>query len=345
MSMSSIPPGRAGRANCQQLRGRRLQSPVMFGIALSVAACLRAGTRVDVAWIVDRHGDEEFDPSEAVAITPGGGRLGSLLSGALDGQLAERAGVQGSHGRLVELDIGPADAAVSGVATAAGISCVLVPGSELPSDLWERLLSREPVCLVSELDGDNIVRTSLYTSESISEAGDGPRRLFERGSSATEVTEQAVITSLWPRSTVVIVGGGAIAESLERLATMLGWHAVLTQDANEAAGLIAALAPLDSVVVFGHDLELTGRALLAALSSEAGYVGAVGPKRLQETRADWLAYRGQTDLSRLTGPAGLPIGARTPQEVALAIAAEIVATQASSSDDSAPAGPGIPQRR
>lgn len=304
----------------------------MFGIALSVAACLRAGTRVDVAWVVGRPRGEEFDPNEAVALTPGGGRLGTLMSGALDGQLIELAGVQGGQGRLVRLDIGPADAAASGLAPASGIATMLVPASELPDGLWDRLLSREPVCLVSELDGGTVVRTSMYTTESISEAADGARHLFEGGSAAAKASQQMVITVLWPRSTLTIVGGGEIAESLKRLATMLGWNAVVTGDASEATGLIAALAPLDSVVVVGHDLELTGSALMAALGGEAGYVGAVGPRRLQDSRADWLAYRGLTDLSRLHGPAGLDIGARNPREVAVAIAAEIVATQTSSLD-------------
>jgi xanthine dehydrogenase accessory factor len=290
-----------------------------------------------VAWVVSRSDEEECDPTEAIAITPGGGRLGTLMSGALDGQLIELAGVQGGNGRLVRLDIGPADATVSGVAPASGIATMLVPGSELPADLWDRLLSRDPVCLVSDLDGDIIVRTSMYTSDSVADAGDGARRLFERGSSAAEATAHMVTTVLWPRSTVVIVGGGDIAESLERIAAMLGWTAVVSRSADEASGLIATLAPLDSVVVMGHDLELTGRALLAALSGDAGYIGAVGPRRLQETRADWLAYRGVTDLSRLRGPAGLDIGARTPQEVALAIAAEIVATQTSSAGEAPPA--------
>ena len=301
----------------------------MFGIALSVAACLRAETRVDVAWIVARHRGEDFDPAEAIAITPGGGHLGSMLSGALDGQLDGLAAVHRTQGRLVKLEISPADAAISGVQAAAGISCMLVPGSELPPHLWDHLLAREPICLVSELDDDTIIRTSMYTSGSISEAGDGPRQLFERGSTATEVTDQEIVTILWPRSTVVIVGGGEVADSLEAAVTNLGWHAVVAKTALEASGLIAALAPIDSVVVMGHDLELTGRALMDALSSKAGYVGAVGPRRLQEARADWMGYRGRTDLSGLRGPAGLDIGARTPQEVALAIAAEIVATQTS----------------
>jgi len=93
----------------------------MFGIALSVAACLRAGTHVDIAWIVDHNDGEDFDPTEVVAITPGGGHLGSVLSGALDGQLDELAGIHGHHGRLVKLDISPFDAASSGVEPATGI--------------------------------------------------------------------------------------------------------------------------------------------------------------------------------------------------------------------------------
>lgn len=307
----------------------------MFGIALSVAACLRSGTRVDIAWIVDRQGSADFDPAEAVAITPGGGRLGSLLSGALDGQLDELAGIQGGRGRLVRLDISPTDAAISGVETASGISCMLVPGSELPANLWDLLLSREPVCLTSKVDAGAIVSTTLHTAESISGAGDRSRRLFERGTSAAEAGEDEVVTTLWPTRTVVIVGGGEIAESLQRVATVLGWHALVTANANDAIGLIATLASLDSVVVLGHDLELTGRALMAALSGKAGYVGAVGPRRLQDNRADWLAYRGHTDLSRLHGPAGLDIGARSPQEVALAIAAEIVATRDQGEGDGA----------
>jgi len=304
----------------------------MYGIALSAAACLRAGTRVDVAWIVDRYDGGAFDPTEAVAITPGGGRLGSLLNGALDGQLIELAGAEGDQGRLVRLDISPVDAAVAGVESAAGFGCMLVPGSAFPADLWDRVLSREPVCLVAKLDGDTVVGWSLFTSETIAEAGDGARRVFEKGSRAADLSPNEVVTILRPRSTLIIVGGGEVADCLERIATMMGWQSSVARDAGAASGLIAALSPLDSVVVIGHDLELTGKALLYALSGNAGYIGAVGPRRLQETRADWLAYRGVTGLGRLRGPAGLDIGARTPQEVALAIAAEIVAAQTSSID-------------
>ena len=70
-------------------------------------------------------------------------------------------------------------------------------------------------------------------------------------------------------------------------------------------------------MVASHDQELAGRALAAALSSDVGYIGALGSRRIQQARADWLAYRGITDVGRIHGPAGLDIGADTPAEIAL----------------------------
>ena len=64
---------------------------------------------------------------------------------------------------------------------------------------------------------------------------------------------------------------------------------------------------------------------MAALDSPVGYIGSLGARRMQENRADWLAYRGVTDLTRVHGPAGIDIGADTPAEIAVSILAEAIA--------------------
>ena len=101
-----------------------------------------------------------------------------------------------------------------------------------------------------------------------------------------------------------------------------------------ARGVIAGLSTIDKVVVTGHDLELTGAGLIAALDSDVGYIGALGSRRLNDNRRDWLAYRGVTDLTRVHAPAGLDIGADTPATIAVSILAEAIASAAGAAQTS-----------
>lgn len=294
----------------------------MYAIALSVAACLRAGTRVDVAWIVDTHQTDLHDRTDAIAITPGGGRIGSLLSGALDGQLTDLAGRQNTNGRFVTVKVSDVDALIAGLSSGGDARCILIPASELPADLWPLLIDREPVCLLNRIENDVITDTRLFTTATIAEAGDDAAHRFARGISDAAVIGDTVVTVLWPVPKLVIVGAGANADALRDAAALLGWQTVIAADANSATGVIAGVSNLDSVVVMIHDLEVAGAALVAALSSDAGYIGALGSRRMQETRAEWLAYRGYVDLERVHSPAGLNIGATTPAEIAVSILAE-----------------------
>ncbi|HKE66366.1 MAG TPA: XdhC family protein, partial [Micromonosporaceae bacterium] len=296
--------------------------------ALSVAACLRAGTQVDVAWVVETHGFSARDKSEALAITPGGGRIGAVLSGSINEQLAELAD-RGTTGRLVDLHVGDFEAELAGLSCGGDARCLLIPAVDLPEELWDRLRDRDPVCLVTRLDGDRVVDTTMYGPDTVAGAGEDAARLFGRAQTATIVAPDAVTTVLWPVPKLVIVGAGAVGEALVRQGELLGWHTQVVTDASSATGVIAALAVLDKLVVTSHDDDVAGPALAAALSSPVGYIGALGSRRTQQSRADWLAYRGVTDLSRIHGPAGLDIGANTPAEIAVSIAAEALAVRSS----------------
>jgi xanthine dehydrogenase accessory factor len=139
------------------------------------------------------------------------------------------------------------------------------------------------------------------------------------------VAGDTVVTVLWPVPQLVVVGPGPVAEALARTAALIGWRPQIAGEVAMATGLIAGLAGIDSVVVASHDLELAGPALAAALASDVGYIGALGGHRMQQSRAEWLAFRGVTDLGRVHGPAGFDIGAESPAEIAVAIVAQALA--------------------
>jgi xanthine dehydrogenase accessory factor len=88
-------------------------------------------------------------------------------------------------------------------------------------------------------------------------------------------------------------------------------------------------APVDertAICVLTHDHKFDIPALKVALETDAGYIGAMGSRRTNEDRAERLRAEGVSDeaLARIHAPIGLKIGSRSPQEVAVAIAAQIV---------------------
>lgn len=88
-----------------------------------------------------------------------------------------------------------------------------------------------------------------------------------------------------------------------------------------------SLGPRDAVCVLTHDPKFDVPALVAALQTAAGYLGAMGARRTHEDRVARLREAGVSDeaLARVMSPIGLDIGARTPEETAVAICAEIIA--------------------
>jgi xanthine dehydrogenase accessory factor len=96
------------------------------------------------------------------------------------------------------------------------------------------------------------------------------------------------------------------------------------------------LGPRDVVLAFTHDPKFDQPALTGALRSGAGYVGALGSRRTQEERRRRLMEAGvsESELAALHAPCGLDLGARTPEETAVSILAEVVATRTGRGADS-----------
>ncbi len=304
----------------------------MYQVALSVEACLRAGTRADVAWIVEAHELPIDDWSDVVVFTPGGGRIGSMAGGALDGRLGDLAG-RWDLGRIVDIEINEVDALIAGLSAGGSARCLMVPADVLPEGVIEVALARQPFCLVSRLEKDEVVEMSLWTPESVAGAGEHVVQLLAGGVAGSTLTETGLVTVFRAVPQLVIIGGTPVGEALADLAGVVGWRPRILLDSASANGVIATLSGLDMVVVTGHDLDLTGAALKAALETDVGYIGSLGARKMQETRADWLAYQGVTDLTRVHGPAGIDIGADTPAEIAVSILAEAIANRAAAPVD------------
>ncbi|HEX5192806.1 MAG TPA: XdhC/CoxI family protein [Solirubrobacteraceae bacterium] len=102
----------------------------------------------------------------------------------------------------------------------------------------------------------------------------------------------------------------------------VGWPQELLRD--------VPLGPRDAVLVFTHDAKFDEPALMAALRTDAGYIGALGSRQTTADRERRLRAAGATDadLARIHAPCGLDIGSRTAEETAVSVLAEIIASRA-----------------
>jgi xanthine dehydrogenase accessory factor len=87
------------------------------------------------------------------------------------------------------------------------------------------------------------------------------------------------------------------------------------------------LGPRDAVCVLTHDHKFDVPAIAAAVNTRVGYLGAMGSRRTHAGRVERLREAGveDADIARVMSPIGLDIGARTPEETAISICAEIIA--------------------
>ena len=128
---------------------------------------------------------------------------------------------------------------------------------------------------------------------------------------------------------LLVVGDGPVTDALVEMAAVLGWDTTVAGTTEEVT---AALPTATAVVVTSHHADLDGPAIAAALSAAPGaapaYLGAMGSRRTQARRRQWLLEHGATgaDLDRLHAPAGLAIGADSPPEIALSVLAELLAS-------------------
>lgn len=292
----------------------------MYDFALSVSAFVRSNTQASLAWQISPSASDE-----TLVLTPGGGRLGSLANGLLDTALADIANLKLTEGRVVTLTVGAFEASVSNYSEGDQLKFLLIPVAQFDPATWNLLLARESIAIVCKIENGDVKEINTFSSKNIEQADSQVAERFMSGQQGVVTTDDQVVTILIPKTKLVIAGAGPIADALEAVATTIGWNVRKETRNDIVAGFVADMSQMDGIVIMGHNVEQSARSLELALESDAGYIGALGSMKMQEARADWLAYRDVTDLSRVFGPAGLDLKANSPGEIAISIVAQMIA--------------------
>ncbi len=158
-------------------------------------------------------------------------------------------------------------------------------------------------------------------------------------------TVEVFIEPLRPAPRLLIAGSGYVAQALARLAAPLGWRVALVDDRSEFAAsatlperaevAVSDIATwlrerqadtMSAIVIVTRGHRSDEEALRAALESSAGYIGMIGsPSKVRAIFRHLLrADTPRASLERVHAPIGLDLGAETPDEIALSIAAELL---------------------
>lgn len=285
-----------------------------------------AGHGVAVATVISTWGSAPRREGSHLAVRADGLFAGSVSGGCVEAEviLAAQALIAASAGHDV-LEFGVADS----VAWVAGLACggrIAILVQRLAADGLPPALLADVLAATARGDG-GAISSDPATGRSLA-GRDGP-----------------FVREYPPPRRLFIIGAVHIAQALVPLAAGLGIAATVIDPrglfAADArfAGLaldrrwpdeaLAELKPnaASAVVALTHDPKIDDVALACALASPAFYIAALGSRKNHAGRLERLAALGfgPADLARVHGPAGLAIGAIGPAEIALAIAAQMVA--------------------
>ncbi len=216
-------------------------------------------------------------------------------------------------------------------------------------EVGAQILIRANGTVHGTLGNDDLDRVVKRDGEALLSLGRSARRHYGRlGQSRAQ--EIGVLYDVYaPPAKMVIFGAVDFSAALSRIAKVLGFEVTVCDarplfataerfpEADEVvvdwpdkylAKIGSNLGPKDALCVLTHDPKFDVPAIKSALATEVGYIGAMGSRRTHEERMKRLLEVGISEKEvneRVNGPIGIDIGARTPEETAVSIVAEIIA--------------------
>jgi xanthine dehydrogenase accessory factor len=298
------------------------------------------GERFALATVVATRRSAPRPVGSKLAVSEGGELAGSVSGGCVENEVygAAREVLDGAPPQLLSYGISDDQALSVGLPCGGEIDVyVQVPDPEVVERVVGVVASEERAVVLTELETgeQRVVRDPE----------------LERGRSRlVELDGRRIFADVYgPPPRLLVFGAVDTAEALCRAAKAIGWRTIVadarakfaTRERLPSADELVVAWPEEAlaqvqpdhataVVVLTHDDRFDLPALQGALAGEAFYVGALGSRRNQARRRERLLEAGvpEESVDRISGPAGLDVGADTPAETALSILAEILAVRA-----------------
>ena len=267
---------------------------------------------------------------------------GSVSGGCVEGAVVLEAldSLKDGKTRLLEYGVSDDDAFAVGLACGGKMRILVEPvGKQMPQNLLLELVDAvaKHESVIYEINIKTLQRRLVYN--------DYEDRI-RRNKSGFKEDEITFLNVYSPKLKIDIVGAVHIAQALVPIAEIAGFSPRIIDPRESFAnrerfGSIEISNDLPdvaltktkpnyrtAVILLTHDPKLDDPALHIALQSEAFYIGALGSKKTHQQRINRLKQAGFTEkqIDRVHGPIGLNIGASSPEEIAISILSEVIAT-------------------
>ena len=337
----------------------------MRDIVEGLAAWRAAGIGFAVATVVRTWHSAPRQPGAAMAVNELGEVIGSVSGGCVEGAVytAAEEVIKSKKAQQLTYGVSDGDAFEVGLTCGGTIELLIQPSIALtePDQVIAAVRAGRPVATASVPDGELVIwpdrvagtlgdpgldhAAEQQAAGMLAAGTTGVVHLGQHGEQRLDETEVFVQTYLAPPR-MIVFGAIDFAGAVARIGHFLGYH-VTVCDARPVFATRKRFPDADDLVVqwphqylestsvdertvlcvLTHDPKFDVPLLEVALRTPARYIGVMGSRRTHDDRMSRLreAGVGAAQLARLSAPIGLDLGARTPEETAVAIAAEIIA--------------------
>jgi xanthine dehydrogenase accessory factor len=313
------------------------------------------GKPVALGSVVERIGSAPRDPGAAIAVSGSGEIAGGVTGGCVEPIVITEANdvLAGARGRLRASGLDDEDGFDVGLNCGGRIAVAVYRLDPLLIEpIADAVRADRPIAVTLRLGAEHFGEQAIVEQDPAATNGDlvaaAARSLLELGESAiveSAAGEKLFVESYAPRPDLYLFGASDHVAALVPVGKMLGYRVTVcdprtvflsrerfpSADAlcDEWPDQFLAHAPVDArtaICMMTHDLKFDVPALKLALESHAGFIGAIGSEKTRRDRTSRLREEGigDAELARLHAPIGIDIGARTPEEVAVSIGAQLI---------------------